>query len=474
MKKGHKKLVLLGAAILMLLLAGQALASGLDGGAEADTTVSSCRYYYWLEPKASDEGAGTAAAGTDWQFDLYVKRTDPERALLLTGYISLAADGTLNFDPAEGWVTFAVPYPNDDGSVSDSRPVEIGTVDNRGYISFGWHWDQGGKPLEDSKLPGDESLQLLGTLTISGDKQPELDDIELLPWPETQTGSAQIQAWRDQQTLADAGDPEADPEGYLSVIVHTWRFPALPSLDGFYQGYCVPEDTGGSGADSSTDSGFAGAGSTGGLVGEEGNPPNVDLTAGWYGFRIGAYAPERPVELTFYEAGTAGTEQPVVIAKSTYAFAELGSGTYGHFRKKIDFGTLAYTSDTAVPLSEEETEKLLNGRCDLTVSKPSHASCTFENLQFTGGVCDLLLGVYVELPCGNVNGDKDGKIRQDDRADLTAPDRYGTKYPDEAQTDPNKEPCDLDGDHRVDQTDLSILIAPANYGKENFTYNFEG
>lgn len=457
MKKRSVQLATLGVLVLVLLIAVQAAASGAP-----ETGVSTCRYYYQLTP----------AADSETEFILSVDRTDVSGRPLHGGYITLAAKEPLSFTPDAAFsiVTSSSGGPGQDGAGDGS------TSEGLAYLSFGWLAVEGGS------LDADTPRQVLGTLTVSAGT--ELMDIELLPWTKTDTGSTQLSLYQQE-----AQSPDPDPElleAYLIDIQSIWRMPdlAMP-MDGYYQGYFAPEGTGEapeptpeqpSASDVEEDSTLEPPPTPTPTPPKE-DPwegEKVDLTAGWYGFRIGAYAPERPVEITLYEAGTAKNAQPVVLAKASHAFAEKGSGTYGHFRGQIDFKKLTYYSDTDVPLDEDEVTALLNGSCDLVISKPSHASCTVENLRFTEGVCEMLLGVYVELPCGNVNGDPDGRIRQDDRAELTAPDRYGTMYPDEAREDPTKEPCDLDGDHRVDQTDLAILIAPANYGKENFTYNYEG
>lgn len=457
MKKRSVQLVILGALVLVLLIAVQAAASG-----EPETGVTICRYYYQLTPVADSET----------EFVLSVNRTAVSGRPLHGGYITLAAKDPLSFTPDAAFsvVTSSSGGPGQDGTGDGS------TAEGLSYLSFGW------LAKEDSSLDTDTRQQVLGTLTVSaGTKLP---DIEMLPWPKTDTGSEQLSLYLQE---AQSADPDqALLEAYLIDLQSIWRMPELSvPMEGYYQGYFALEGTGEVPEPTPEESGASDLEEDSALEPPPTPTPTppkedpwegekVDLRAGWYGFRIGAYAPERPVELTFYEAGTLNGGQPVVLAKASHAFAEKGSGTYGHFRGQIDFKKLTYYSDTDVPLGEDEVTALLNGSCDLVISKPSHASCTIEDLQFTDGVCEMLLGVYVELPCGNVNGDRDGRIRQDDRAALTAPDRYGTMYPDEAREDPTTEPCDLNGDHRVDQTDLAILIAPANYGKENFTYNFEG
>lgn len=423
MKQGHKKLALLGTVLITLFLAGQALASGLDGASDADASVQSCRYYYWLEDEDPNTSGESAAEGT-WRYNLYVARTDPEGKLLHTGYIALAAEAdALSFEPSTAqWDIFSVA-PDSDTIQSDP---ETGTFEGSRYISFGWDWV--GEDLTDSAA-GD--MQLLGTVILEG-KKPLLEDIELLEWYNTPAGSRLIAAWQDEVAKADDGDPSADPTPYWEVVDRTWRFESSVSYDGYYQGYYDAES-------------------------ELDKDVRVDLLPGWQGFRVGAYAPERPITLTFCNPNTGEVE-----AKADH---RAGDGI-GHFKTRIDFKKLSYTDKDG-----HELEGFIpSDTYTLVISKPSHVQCTIPDLTFDTGECTLLLGVYIELPCGNVDNDSD--IQQDDRAQLTAPEIYRKTYKaiaDEA-LGPDQEPCDLDGDHRVDQTDLAILIAPANYGRQSFIY----
>lgn len=415
MKQGHKKLALLGTVLIALFLAGQALASGLDGASEPDASVRDCRYYYWLED--ASEASGESGTGT-WRYKLYVERTDPEGYLLHTGYIALAAEtDTLSFAPAPGWNLLDEP--------------ETGTFEDSVYISFGWIWGENAN-LEDSKEG--TNRQLLGTLTVQADTQPELEDIDLLEWYNTQTGSRQIQEWQDAVAQANGGDTSIFPEDYLEVIDNTWRFDEPTSYDGYYQGYYDPPDDW-----------------------DQTKRPREDLTPGWQGFRIGAYAPERPITLEFCNPTTGE-----VIAKAVNPT----KAGIGHFKTRINFGELTYTDKDGAPKDEGW---IPNDTYTLKISKYSHVTCTIPNLTFDeGGMCTRLLGVYIELPCGDVDGD--GDIQQDDRANLTEPGMYRSKATADETQGPTPESCDLDGDRRVDQTDLAILIAPANYGKQDFTY----
>lgn len=444
MKKRSVQLACLAALVLALLIAVRAAASG-----EPETGVTTCRYYYQL-----------TQGSVDTDLLLTVDRTDPEGRPLFMGYITLAVrNGSLQFVPADPWTLTASPVSG--GTASD---MDAGTTsDGWNYISFCW------QAKDQSKVDASGASQVLGTLTVPRDTT--LDDIELLVWPETAAGKHLVSLWEQAKQETDP-DP-AIISGYLTDIESIWRMPDREVLhQGYYQGYYAPEGPAqtpdpdaGTEPDETTLSPVPEAEQTP-SPSDEGQDPvpedsaaddgaevfAVDLTAGWQGFQVGAYAPQRPITLTFLDPGTKAT-----VAEATYA---MDTGT-GHFKARMDFTKLAYTqkpegAETFIP----------HGKYDLKISKPSHVTCTIPELEFENGVCVDLLGIYVELPCGDVDGD--GFIGQYDRAQLTEPATYRMTYADEAQKDPNKEPCDLDGDHRVDQTDLSILIAPGNYGARDF------
>ena len=419
-------MALLGALLAAVLLASQVLAAGL---AAPEPAAPKARYYYQLVRDVNDAT----------KLSLYVERTDKAARPLLAGYITLAAKAPVSFTEDDSWSIMAVD-DSDSGNTAHSGQMETGTTaGGLSYLSFYWYTKLGNTPADDAAT----GRQLLGTLTVPADLA--LEDIQLLPWPQTATGGKWIAAWQTALAAPD-GDPEAD----LDAIESVWRMPDRSDVSqGYYQGYYAPE---GKAEGSAEDSGADPSGSAPESGAADQNETfAVDLTAGWQGFTIGAYAPERPVTLKFYQEGK-------LAAQAQY---DCGTGS-GHFRQRIDFTGLTYTQP-----AEGFT---LDGTFDLEISKPSHVTCTVKDLRFESGVCAMLLGLYVELPCGDVDGD--GDIRQDDRAELTEPSVYRSVYgePHEA----NAEPCDLDGDHRVDQRDLAILIAPANYGKKNFTFNFEG
>lgn len=343
------------------------------------------------------------------QFRLYVDRAETDDPALHTGSIVLAAElngAAMNFMPETGWTTMPV-------SGGLTAAVESGKLGTRSYLSFTWYWDNGGADLPASSDRGPVS-QYLGIVDL-GSSVLTVEDIQLLPWPETPEGSRQVSAWQSA----------ADPDAYLEIVQGIWRMTDTAQVSqGYYQGYYAAEhrkDT------------------------PEADQYAVDIFPGWQHFMIGAYAGAEPVTLTFYQNGKE-------TAKATAVF-----GTQiGHFRGQIDFSKLNYENGFARPM---------DGVYDIVLEKQSHVKCTLERVKFTDGTCETLRGVYIELPCGDV--DQDGEIRQYDRGLLTMPVRYGgaplaedgTRY-------------DLDGDGHVDQMDLAILIAPANYGKMDFKMKF--
>lgn len=421
MNRKHKNLALLGALLMVVLLAGQALAAGAE---DAPDTVSECRYYYQL---VSQPGASRYIS----EFALYVERTDENGELLHGGSIALAATtpGELTFEPEAGW-----QLTSKAGAVAsgDMDGPETGTLDDgRKYICFGWLWNSSAgttPPLSDSVDSGDASRQKIGTLRVPREGLPA-EAVELLPWPETPTGSRQVGDWQSETA---AGDPDGPA---MEILKSTWRMedPSMPA-QGYYQGYYVYEDPDG-----------------------EDGIKNVDLIPRWQGFVLGAYAPQRPVTLSFYQAGT---DPENLVATASVSFG----GGIGYFRSRIDFSALQLKSPTDTDMPE-----LPDGTYTMVLEKPSHVKATFTGLTKTADAYfPELMGMSVILPCGDVDGN--GFIGQKDRALLTQPEQYRTVYGEPHE--PDREPLDLDGDHRSDQKDLAILIAPANYGKEDLTFDY--
>lgn len=408
MKGKRLPVVLTVIALLLSLLSFQGLAAEIEPASQ-----ESCKYFYQLEKSGADSMEKST-------FLLYVTRSDPAREPLHAGSITLAIPARfsvgesadlLKFTPSTGWVS------------SESECSK--TPGGQAYISFSWYCASNAQPQDDPTT----GRQLLGELEISVGYLDPSYHIELLPWPETAMGGSRILAW--QGAVSGGGDVEAA----LETVRRTWRMPNLSQVtQGYYQGYYVP---------ARTESGEA----------PEESMVEVDLTANWLRFTIGAYAPQREIKLELYPSGS--TELAAVATSA----ADDG---IGHFRRQVDFTLLEYHDSEGEVVSAQS----LNGTYDLVVSKQSHVTCRMIGLVFQDGDCGALNGFVLELPCGDVDGN--GAIGQKDRALLTLPQRYFSALSDNLFA----EVYDLNGDLRVDQKDLAIMIAAANYGKMNFSLDF--
>lgn len=403
---------------MLVLLAGQALAAGSNTGSQ---TPISCRYFYQLIPQQTSNAYSAA-------FSLYVERTDKEAPPLHGGNISLSAPlggGEISFAPEMGWVLTSYS-----GDKADGTPGTQVLDQNVRYISFHWLWDDSygttDPPGSSTGEGGGPNRQLLGTLEIpNGNLTAE--DVELLPWPETELGGELYARW--QADVSGGGDAEAS----LLILQSVFRMedPQVP-VQGYYQGQYAYDD------------------------GEGGRDIPVDLTAGWQKFRIGAYAPQRPVMLEFYRTAEDGSE--VLEATASHTF---GTST-GYFRGKLDFETLEYQDPAHNKISYAE---LPDGVYAIKLTKLSHVDATLKGLTKTDeGLFPELMGDFLILPCGDV--DHSGAVQQADRAKLTTQIRYGKAM--------DREIYDLDGDGRVNQRDLSILIAPTNYSRKNIENDYSG
>lgn len=423
--KRKKLFTMLGVLVIVLLIAATGLAAG--GESSAGT-----RYYYQLVPVTGEPGS----------FSLYVERTDVEGTPLHAGNIALAvplSDGELTFVPETGWATVAPQYSGP-GQPSTGLVQETGTLtDGRRYISFSWYWQEFAGDLPSSS--GDYSnRQLLGKLSLPDGLRTDVESIQLLPWTETVTGAQIMQQWL----------VSTDKEAYKDILDSYWRMPNFNTPEqGYYQGFYVSERP----------------------DGEEGpDQYAVDLTAGWQGFTIGAYAPEKPATLLFYKYSDDGTSTLYAVAETTF-----GSGT-GYFRGKVDFSALVTTDPDT-----KQSVSLVSGVYDLVILKPSHVKCEIKGVEYdeTNHIFPELQGLHVEIPCGDlvVNADAgqlnllrgDGVITLQDRSVLLAC-LNGTI----SNTETEFTYADLDGDGVVSLADLDILMSAENYNKESIIIKGKG
>jgi len=412
------------ALLLALLLLFQ-----VSAAARGPVSQTSCRYTYQLIPEQ-------ASGNNRTRFALYVERSDPNSPPLHSGTIALALDNTtiqnienlVHFTEEEGWQLMSAPAA---GTTQQNLTADK-TASGLYYVSFGWYWGTGvgTTPVLPDNSDGMLGRQRLGTLEF--DFNVTVDDILLLPWTQTKTGEAD---WRRYQTAVSSG---GDAAAYLEVVENTWRMDNLSRpLEGYYQGYYAGELESGQDAQLS-----------------------VDITPGWYGFRVGAYAPERDATLSIYafdEASGQYESTPVSVVSASF-----GTGT-GYFKKSISFSGDSEAGATLSHVSGKELGALEKGTYRMVLEKQSHVTATFDGLTVSDeGVFRELLGVTVILPCGDVDGDD--KIRQSDRAQLTAQARYGKLATNTVY--------DLDGDGKVNQVDMAILTSSMNYGKNSLHFKY--
>lgn len=387
-------------------------------------------YYYQLEKVVADAGGKNGDAKFNTYFKLYVARQGDNAPPLHAGSIALATskkEYELQFEPAEHWTKL---------------PQEAGTatVEHEGYLSF--HWGvKAPQPGEDGyEIPEEaDGRQFIGTLAVLQNSGASVDDIVLLPWPETETGAARVKAWQDET------DP-ARKQAYLMTLETIWRMDddSRPA-DGYYQGYYQWSEP---------------AGTEGGTAAD--TQRAVDIQNGWQAFRVQSYNPFKDVTLTATSADGVSYTYTAV-----YDAAAQGSTAPGRVTFAPDL-TLLKRSDApetvkATEPGGEESLSLPDGTYTLKVQKPSHASVTYTGLEVKDGkLFPALTGKVCYLPCGDVtggaNGEPDERIKQADRAYLTRPGIYG-KSADKTNL------LDLDGDGHVGQRDLAIVTAPENYGK---------
>ena len=431
MKKRGVQLTLLGALVLVLLIAVQAAAAGAP-----EETPERCRYFYQLLPQ-------TGAPGT---YDLYVERTRQDGTPLHAGSISLTTQGDLSF----------TPEPNITVSPLDGTDIH-GVLDGRGYVSFLWYYPPG-TDLGDTgtgSSGADLRRQKLGTVTFTN-TAVDLSAVELFAWTKLPAGQAQLKAWQDAQT-----DPDGDPDAQFKLLRAIWRMedPTEPE-EGYYQGYYPLEDPEPEGGDEGSS-----APSLPVIPGgdeETSSQQWVDLTAGWLGFSVGTYDPEEPISLTFYKAG-----EDEAYGTDAYGSCAVTPGTgIGYRRTKLDFPNMTLYNGDGAALANG----FVDGTYKMVLKKESHVDATFTGLTVSDGILfPELMGMLVILPCGDVDGDN--QVSQKDRALMTEPEGF-LQNAAKADPDGTKTLYDLDGDGNVTETDLAVQIAPANYGRQALKFNF--
>lgn len=184
----------------------------------------------------------------------------------------------------------------------------------------------------------------------------------------------------------------------------------------------------------------------------------------WRGiFNVQSYDPQKDLVIELYP----WDEDAAVYAETpAYRLTVKGEDSgMGVCVRTIRFHEAEYTTAAGETV---KASVLAEGKYRMVIFKQSHVRAAFEGVTIETedgetAFFPQLEGRSVILPCGDVT--EDGKIRQTDRAQLMRPGRYNT-----ANTDQRL--FDLNGDGRVDQKDLAILTAPANYGKNDFTIGF--
>lgn len=418
--------------------------------ADEEITQEACRYFYQLIPTENppEDSAGKT------RFALYVERTDADGVPLHAGSISLATSVTLTdslgFEPAEGWNTMAIPYTGIGGSGGlDNNGPETGTTEQgQSYISFYWYW--GMAPEDAPTAPPGESdghpkRQFIGTLIVPADGLTS-DNIKLLPWPDTPIGKQQVADWQGA----------LDQEAFLEVIKNTWRMPVLTVPgQGYYQGFHVEK------VDDSAE--------------VEKGQLAVDLTAGWEGFTLSAYAPKKAGRVLFYQPDETAEGNENLVAYANLEFYSGSGGNtpeIGYFTKRIDFESLTYYS-----ASDELLGSLPDGTYHMVLTKPSHVTWEMDGLTFTDGSCSTLLGVAIDLPCGDIavlnQADTgiylgDGLIALEDRSVLLSYLHRGRNISAENPIGDDGAPneayyADLNGDGAVSLADFNILMLRENF-----------
>ena len=108
---------------------------------------------------------------------------------------------------------------------------------------------------------------------------------------------------------------------------------------------------------------------------------------------------------------------------------------------------------------------------DLVVSKQCHLNFKLTGITVGNDNLDLInssdLNIsIISLCCGDINGD--GHINSSDLSVIIVPANYGKQI---SEAFVNKL-ADLNGDGHINSSDLSIVIVPANYGKTHVVYAY--
>lgn len=290
---------------------------------------------------------------------------------------------------------------------SGSAGIGEETIGSQHVVEFTWN----ARENTDLTTISTAGKQRLASVTIgSGGGTAPVGTVELLSWDQTSAGKAK---------LAQMNDPTTpDKPALENLIKDTWRYEDLKTPDiGYYQGFYAADVEG---ADSAQ---FA-----------------VDIQNGWQAFRIVSYNPYKDTILEFYAKEDSGWSSTAVLTSSVATPAGQ------------DPGKLTVEVEPIMVL-----DSLPAGTYKMVIKKASHVTVTYENLIITDSrEWPQLIGKTAYLPCGDLNGDN--KITLIDFSRLTNEIKYGRIIN-------NTDILDLDGDEKLGQKDLAILIDPHHYGK---------
>jgi hypothetical protein len=176
-------------------------------------------------------------------------------------------------------------------------------------------------------------------------------------------------------------------------------------------------------------------------------PKPIGYITGWGvkgTIRVSSYDPKKGIVATLYKTGTEDVE-----ATQTIAGAAVGAGS----------STVSF-----------DFEGIPDGTYDLLIRKDGHLGYAITNIVVSGLDVDLTANLnplisIITLPAGDLNGD--GYINSTDVSVLVALANYGS----ETQNADNAL-ADINGDGFVNSTDVSLLVALANYGQSTINVNY--